>query len=262
MSKPTLTLYTAATPNGYKVSTLLEELKLAYPDSGLSYDLKELSFQRNEQKEPSYLKINPNGRIPAIVHHRPDGSDFAVFESAAIFLYLVQRFDPDYKLHWPAGSDEESEALQWIFFVHGGVGPMQGQANHFHRYAPERIPYATQRYISETKRLYSVLESRLEQGRDYLVGSGRGKLSIADLNAWPWVRRWDWSGVEDLDAFPKLAAWLDRIAASPGVQIGLTKPAGRQAKLSPEEADKVAAEARSWIVKETPGNDAQGNKVE
>jgi len=124
------------------------------------------------------------------------------------------------------------------------IGPMQGQANHFHRYTAERIPFAIQHYINETKRLYSVLESRLEQGRDYLVGPGRGKLSIADLSAWAWVRRWEWSGVENLDAFPKLAAWIDRVEASPGVQIGLTKPPGRQGRLTPEEADKLAAEIR------------------
>jgi len=244
MSKPTLTLYTAPTPNGYKISTLLDELRLTYPDSGLTYEFKELSLQHKEQKEPWYLKINPNGRIPAIVHHRPDGTDFTVVESSAILLYLVQRFDPEYKLHWPAGSDEESETLQWIFFAHGEIGPMQGQANHFHRYTAERIPFAIQHYINETKRLYSVLESRLEQGRDYLVGPGRGKLSIADLSAWAWVRRWEWSGVENLDAFPKLAAWIDRVEASPGVQIGLTKPPGRQGRLTPEEADKLAAEIR------------------
>ena len=165
MSKTTLTLYTASTPNGYKISPLLgkfifdeskrlsyssttksgvgcwtEELKLAYPNAGLTYDLKVMDFSIDEQKQPWFLKgssdsifqvievlssdstssnlqINPNGRIPAIVHHRPDGTDFPVFESAAIILYLVQQFDPEYKFHWPAGSDAESETLQWIFFV-------------------------------------------------------------------------------------------------------------------------------------------------
>jgi len=261
MSKTTLTLYSASTPNGYKISPLLEELKLAYPNSGLTYELKAMDFALDEQKQPWFLKINPNGRIPAIVHHRPDGTDFPVFESAAIILYIVQRFDPEYKFHWPAGSDEESETLQWIFFAHGGIGPMQGQANHFNRYAPERIPYATQRYINETKRLYGVLESRLSEGRDYLVGSGRGKLSIADLNTWPWVRIWEWAGVENLDAFPNVAAWIERLADRPAVQVGLTKPPGAQAKLTAEEAEKKAVEARKWIMRGMPGYDANGNKL-
>ncbi|KAF8321031.1 glutathione S-transferase [Cantharellus anzutake] len=253
MSTPTLTLYTAPTPNGHKVSIALEALKELYPDSGLSYDFKKLDFSKLEQKEPWYLQINPNGRIPAVTHHRPDGSHFNVFETAAILLYLVQRWDPERKISFEIGSDEESEALQWIFFSHGGVGPMQGQANHFYRYAPEKIPYGINRYITETKRLYSVLEARLTQGegRDYLVGSGKGKYSIADINVWPWVKGWAWSGIDNLDDFPNLAKWLDRIANSPGVQAGLNIPETRPAvsELTKEQQEEQARKASEWILR-------------
>lgn len=245
---PTLTLYTAGTPNGHKASLILEELKAAYPNAGLEYDVKALSFAKDEQKEPWFLKINPNGRIPAIVHHRPDGTDFSVFESAAIILYLVQRFDPEHKFSFPAQSDEESEALQWIFFAHGGVGPMQGQANHFFRYAPEKIPYGINRYINETKRLYSVLETRLEN-RDWLVGPGRGTYSIADINVWPWVKGYKWSGIENLDAFPNLAKWIDRIAERPTTKLAINVPEAKTAPKTKEEEEAAAKEASAWILR-------------
>ncbi|KAG8996623.1 glutathione S- transferase, nitrogen catabolite repression regulator, partial [Tulasnella sp. JGI-2019a] len=177
----TIQFFTAPTPNGHKVSVLLEELKATY---GLQYTAKSLDFSKSEQKEPWFLKINPNGRIPAITDENRD--NFNVFESAAILLYLVQHYDPDFKFMFDPVNDANnySEALQWIFFTHGGIGPMQGQAAHFFRFAPEKIPYAIDRYITEVKRLYSVLESRL-QSRDYLVGDGRGRYSIADMNCFP-----------------------------------------------------------------------------
>jgi len=227
---------------------ILEELKRAYPNADFDYDVKALSFQKNEQKEPWYLKINPNGRIPAIVHHRADGTDFPVFESAALILYLVQRFDPEYKLHFKVGSDEESEALQWIFFAHGGIGPMQGQANHFFRYAPEKIPYAIKRYQDETKRLYSVLEDRLVD-RDFLVGSGRGTYSIADINAWPWVKGWNWAGIENLDDFPNVEKWVARIRERPAWQAASQVPPAAAPPKTKEEEEKRAKEASSWILK-------------
>ncbi|KAG8912756.1 glutathione S- transferase, nitrogen catabolite repression regulator [Tulasnella sp. 418] len=239
-------LYTAATPNGFKVSILLEELKAL---GKLDYDIRALSFQKNEQKEPWYIEINPNGRIPAIVDDNREG--FKVFETAAILLYLSQHYDKDFTYWFDPANDANnySEALQWIFFAHGGVGPMQGQANHFFRYAPEKIPYAINRYIEETKRLYSVLELRLKN-RDYLAGDGRGKFSIADINVFPWVRGHGWAGVNDVDQlFPNVDAWLQRIEARPGVYEGLGVPV-RGKKLTKEEEEKHAAEARAWILGE------------
>lgn len=146
----------------------------------------------NEQKEPWFIDtLNPNGRIPVLVdktRKSTTGADgFSIFESAAILLYLSQHYDKDHKLWFDAETQPEhySEMLQWIFFAHGGVGPMQGQANHFHRAAPEDIPYGKKRYLDETKRLYEVLNIRLN-GRDYLAGPGKGVYSIADINVFPW----------------------------------------------------------------------------
>ncbi|KAF8340274.1 glutathione S-transferase [Cantharellus anzutake] len=227
-AKATFTLYTAPSPNGYKVSVTLEELKAAYPDVRISYGYKTLDFSILEQKQPWFLKINPNGRIPALTHHHPGGkmSHFNVFESSAILLYLVKHFDKERKISFLEGSEEESECLQWIFFIHGGIGPMQGQAIHFTRYAPEKIPYAINRYTNETKRLFTVLDDRLKEGegRDYLVGSGRGRYSIADISAWTW--KWSYAGIdsETIESYPHFKGWLDRIGERPAVQLGLSVP--------------------------------------
>jgi len=240
-----LLLYTATTPNGFKPSILLEELKAAYP--GFTYDFQKIAFSTNEQKSDWFLKINPNGRIPALIDR--SRNNFNVFESAAILLYLEQHYDKEFKFSFDPSThpDEVSEVFQWIFFAHGGVGPMQGQANHFFRYAPEKIPYAIKRYIDETKRLYSVLNTRLE-GRDYLVGSGKGKYSIADINVFPWVKGWKWSGVESIDEFPNVAAWIERISARPQVVAGLRVPEPVKPPASKEEEEARAAEARKWIL--------------
>ncbi|KAK0230854.1 glutathione S-transferase C-terminal-like protein [Armillaria fumosa] len=219
MSKP-LTFYTASTPNGRKVSILLEELKATY---GLQYDAHKIDIGKNVQKEPWFIALNPNGRIPTLVD--PNRDSFNVFESAAILLYLQQHYDPENKFGFdPAQSPKEySEMLQWIFFAHGGVGPMQGQLNHFNRAAPEDIPYAKKRYYEEVKRLYGVLEIRLKD-REYLAGSGKGQYSLADLNVYPWVALHERSGIQSVDEWPGLKGWLERIAARPGVQAGNQVP--------------------------------------
>ena len=163
-------LYTAATPNGWKVSIALEELELPYT-------VKALELVKLEQKQEAFLRINPNGRIPAIVDR--DAGDFPVFESGAILLYLAEKTG---RL-LPADPKGRSVAIQWLMFQMGGVGPMQGQANVFFRYAPEKIPFAIERYQNETRRLYEVLDRRLGEA-EYLAG----EYGLADIATWPWVR--------------------------------------------------------------------------
>ncbi|KAF5331617.1 hypothetical protein D9611_007738 [Ephemerocybe angulata] len=208
-SKP-IHLYTLATPNGVAVSAYLEELKKKYP--GFDYDFTKIDISKNTQKEDWFIKLNPNGRIPVIVDK--SRGDFAVFETSAILLYLAQHYDKEYAFWFNPEKDANnySEMLQWLFFAHGGLGPMQGQNHHFNKYAPEKIPYAQKRYLDETKRLYGVLDIRLN-GREYLAGDGKGKYSLADLKAFPWVKAHQHAGIETLDEFPNVKAWLERCVA-------------------------------------------------
>ncbi|MCP4755054.1 MAG: glutathione S-transferase family protein, partial [Proteobacteria bacterium] len=202
-------LYTSPTPNGWKTSIALEEL-------GLPYEVKSIDLGKNEQKDPQYLKINPNGRIPTIVDRENDG--FAVFESGAILIYLAEKTG---KL-MPTDIKGRSRVVQWVMFQMGGIGPMQGQANVFFRYFPEKIQPAIDRYQNETKRLYTVLESRLKSN-EYLAGD----YSIADIANWAWVRIHEWAGVE-IDDLPNLKRWLDAIAERPAVMKGVQIPARPQ----------------------------------
>lgn len=198
-------LYTAATPNGHKVSIVLEEL-------GLPYTVHALSFDKKEQKSADFLKINPNGRIPAIVD-RANG-DFAVFESGAILIYLAEQTG---KL-MPSDPKGRSLVLQWLMFQMGGIGPMQGQANVFFRYFPERLQGAIDRYQHETRRLYEVLDTRL-QSVEFLAG----EYSIADIATFPWVRGYEWSGVS-VEGLTALQRWMATMEARPAVQRGLQVP--------------------------------------
>ena len=198
-------LYTAATPNGWKASIALEEL-------GLPYTVHSIKLGEGEQKKPAYLKLNPNGRIPTIVDH--DEGDFVVFESGAILIYLAEKTG---KL-MPAAAKARSTVMQWLMFQMGGVGPMQGQANVFFRYFPEKVPAVIQRYQNETKRLYTVLDTRLKD-HEYLAGD----YSIADIAHWSWVRIHNWAGVE-VDDLPHLRRWIDTLAARPACQRGVVVP--------------------------------------
>ncbi|MGZ9740280.1 glutathione S-transferase family protein [Pseudomonas azerbaijanorientalis] len=198
-------LYTAATPNGHKVSIVLEEL-------GLPYRVHALSFDKKEQKSADFLKINPNGRIPAIVD-RANG-DFAVFESGAILIYLAEQTG---KL-MPSDPKGRSLVLQWLMFQMGGIGPMQGQANVFFRYFPEKLQGAIDRYQHETRRLYEVLDTRL-QSVEFLAG----EYSIADIATFPWVRGYEWSGVS-VEGLTALQRWMATLEARPAVQRGLQVP--------------------------------------
>ena len=200
-----ITLYTAATPNGHKVSIALEEL-------GLPYELRVLDLAKNEQKTPGFLAINPNGRIPAIVDHGAD--DFAVFESGACLIYLAEKTGQ----LMPTDAQGRSRVLQWLMFQMGGVGPMMGQANVFYRYFPEKIQPAIDRYQGECKRLFRVLDGHLAE-HEYLAGG----YSIADIANWAWVRTHRWSGVE-IDDLPHLRRWRDAIRARPAVARGIERP--------------------------------------
>ncbi len=198
-------LFTSATPNGWKASITLEELEL-------EYSVRHIQMDKLEQKEPWYLEINPNGRIPAIIDH--DNDDFAVFESGALMIYLAEKAG---RL-LPTDTKGRSLVIQWLMFQMGGLGPMMGQANVFYRYAPERIPYAIERYQREVRRLLEVLDRRLGQS-EYLAG----EYSIADIASWSWVRGHKWSGVE-IDGLENLQRWLTSIGDRPAVQRGCDVP--------------------------------------
>lgn len=223
-------LYTAATPNGHKVSIALEELQL-------TYTVHALELAKQEQKQPWFLKINPNGRIPAIVDRELD--DFAVFESGAILIYLAEKTGQ----LMPSDVRGRSRVLQWLMFQMGGIGPMMGQANVFFRYFPEIIQPAIDRYQGETKRLFRVLDGHLKD-HDYLAG----EYSIADIANWAWVRTHRWSGVE-IDDLPHLKRWVDAIGARPAAQKGVTiPPSGIDlSKDNAENARKFSEDARKMV---------------
>ena len=195
-------LYYWTTPNGHKVSIFLEE-------AGLPYRIQPINISKGDQFTPEFLAISPNNRIPAIVDHQPlgDGDPLPLFESGAILEYLADNTER----FLPKAIPERYQTLQWLYWQMGGLGPMAGQNHHFSKYAPERIPYATERYVNETNRLYGVLNKQLA-GRDYITGD----YSIADMASYPWIRPHEQQG-QDLNDFPHLKAWFERMAARPAV---------------------------------------------
>ncbi|EPS29865.1 hypothetical protein PDE_04815 [Penicillium oxalicum 114-2] len=223
-----ITLYTWPTPNGVKASITLEELGLPYKTEGID-------ITSNRQKEDWFLKINPNGRIPAIT----DGSQ-RVFESGSIMLYLADKYDTDRKISYAPGTPEYIEQVSWLMFQMGGLGPMQGQANHFRLFAGAHSDYGIKRYIDETKRLYSVLESRLKES-PYLAGS---KYTIADIANFSWVRSGPGALEIDLSEFPALKKWVDEIEQRPAVQKGLDVP---HTGSTAEDREKFFKNARAKI---------------
>jgi len=199
-------LYTAATPNGHKISIALEEM-------GLAYKVHHLNLMELEQKKPEFLSINPNGRIPVIIDR--DNDDFVVFESGAILMYLAEKTGK----FIPSNPKKHSQVIQWLMFQMGGVGPMMGQANVFYRYFPEKIPAAIQRYQNEGRRLFEVMDTQLSNN-NYIAGD---EYSIADMSIWPWVRIYEWSGI-NIDGLEHLKRWLDEIAMRTACQIGILIP--------------------------------------
>jgi GST-like protein len=201
-------LYTWATPNGRKISIMLEEC-------GLPYNVHPINISKNEQFAPAFLKVSPNNKIPALVDgDGPGGKPFSVFESGAILWYLGEKTGK----FLPADPIGRSVTLQWLMFQMGGLGPMLGQAHHFRRFAPEQIPYAIKRYTDETARLYGVVNQRLGEA-EYLAGD----YSIADMASYPWIARHEWQG-QKLEDYPNLKRWYDAISARPAVQQGMAIP--------------------------------------
>jgi len=201
-------LYTWSTPNGRKISIMLEEL-------GLPYKVYPVNIGKGEQFEPAYVAINPNSKIPAIVDpDGRDGSPIRMMESGAILIYLAGKTG---RL-LPQSVRERYVALEWLMFQMGGIGPIFGQVHHFLRAAKEAVPYAIERYTRETRRLYGVLNARLE-GREYLADG----YSIADIATYPWVARYEWHKA-DLSEFPHVKRWFDAISARPAVQRGMKVP--------------------------------------
>lgn len=202
-------LYTWSTSNGRKASIVLEEL-------GADYTVHPIHIGKGDQFMPEFLAINPNGKIPAIVDSDgPGGAPITVFESGAILIYLAEKFGK----FLPTEPVARMEVIQWLMFQMGGIGPIFGQVHHFLRAAKEKVPYGIERYGTEARRLYGVLDRRLD-GRDHLAGDG---YSIADIATWPWVLRHEWQQI-DLADYPNVKRWFDAIGSRPAVQRGIQIP--------------------------------------
>jgi GST-like protein len=212
-----ITLYTAPTPNGWKISIALEEM-------GLPYEVKVINFATNEQKSDWYVKLNPNGRIPALLD-----DDFALFESGAILIYLAEKTGK----FLPRDVQGRSRVIQWLMFQMSGVGPMMGQANVFLRYFPEKIQAAIDRYQREVTRLFGVMDKQLGN-HEYIAGG----YTIADMALWPWVSGYEWSGVS-VDEFANLKRWLALVGDRPAVQAGRDVPIKRDRAAEIEAAKKT-----------------------
>lgn len=206
-------------------------------------------MSKNTQKEDWFTEINPNGRIPALTDTFHDGKSIRLFESGSILQYLVEQYDIHHKISYPKGTREAYEVNNWLFFQNAGVGPMQGQANHFSRYAPEHIEYGVKRYVNETRRLYGVLDKHLAQSKSgYLVGD---HVSIADISHWGWVASAGWAGVE-IEDFPHLQAWEERMLKRGGVERGRHVPDPHTVKelmKDKKKMEEAAAKNREWVQK-------------
>lgn len=218
-------LYTSTTPNGRKVSIMLEEVELPY-------NVNHLKLGKMEQKQDWYMELNPNGRIPTIVDH--DNDDFAVFESGAILIYLAEKTGK----FMPADIKGRSTVIQWLMFQKAGIGPMQGQANVFFRYTDEKIQYAIDRYQKETRRLYEVLNTRLKEN-EYLAGSD---YSIADISTYPWIHVHQWAGIEVAD-LEHLIRWKETVGKRPALKRGMDVPR------PPVMDDKAAQRGSQLLIK-------------
>jgi len=222
--------YTAATPNGHKVSCTLEAL-------GMDYEVHVVNLMEGEQKKPEFLKISPNGRIPAIVDR--DASNLSIFESGAIMIYLAEKAG---KL---ISQDplKKAKVLEWLMFQMGGVGPMMGQANVIDRYFPEKIQPAIDRYQNEGRRLFEVLDTHLKD-HEWLAG----EFSIADIANWCWVRTHKWSGI-NVEGLDNLDRWIKAMYEQPGMVKGIEVPVKIESMLDDEEKAKEFAKNAEKMVK-------------
>jgi len=217
-------VFSWATPNGHKVHIMLEECQLPY-------QAIPVNIGAGEQFRPEFLAISPNNKIPAIVDPEgPDGQPISVFESGAILVYLAGKTGR----FLPEGDRARYEVLQWLMFQMGGVGPMLGQAHHFRGYAPEKLQYAIDRYSNEAKRLYGVIDRRLEKS-EWLGGAD---YSIADIATFPWLRSWEKQGIV-LEEYPNVKRWHDTIAARPAVQRGVQVLANLRPAAHDEKAKEI-----------------------
>lgn len=222
-------LYTAPTPNGYKASVTLEEL-------GLPYTVHAINLREQEQKNPEFLAMNPNGRIPVMLDR--DADDLVIFESGAIMVYLAEKTGQ----LMPADPAGKAKVMQWLMFQMAGIGPMMGNANVFYRYFPEKIPAAIDRFQNESRRLFEVLDTRLAQS-EWLAD----EYSIADIANWCWVRTYKWSGVS-ADGLPHLKRWRDAIRERPAAQRGVAQPVAVANIVDDEKAAKAFSDgARSNV---------------
>ena len=214
-------LHTWPTPNGFKVSIMLEE-------TGLPYTVIPVDISKGDQFKPEFLKISPNNKMPAIVDHDgPDGGPYALFESGAILMYLAEKTGR----FMPSAVAGRYRVIQWLMFQMGGIGPMLGQAHHFRQYAPEPLPYAIDRYTNETGRLYGVMDRRLGDS-EYLAGD----YSIADIACFPWTRSYERQG-QKLEDFANVKRWFEAIGDRPAVRKGLQVLADR--RKPPGEMDEI-----------------------
>jgi GST-like protein len=220
-SKTMIDLYTWPTPNGHKIHIMLEEC-------GLPYRVHAVDIGAGDQFKPEFLAISPNNKIPAIVDSEgPDGKPLSLFESGAILLYLASKTGR----FLPSDIRARYRTLEWLMFQMGGLGPMLGQAHHFRIYAPEKIPYAIDRYTNEAKRLYGVMDRRLAES-SHLAGE---EYSIADIAVFPWLRSWQNQGIDWAD-YPKLKAWFDKISERPAVERGVAVLAERRKPITDDRA--------------------------
>ncbi len=224
-------VYSWATPNGHKVHIMLEEC-------GLPYRVHPVDIGAGEQFDADFLAISPNNKIPAIVDPQgPGGKPFSLFESGAILLYLAGKTGK----FLPSDVEGKYRALQWLMFQMGGVGPMLGQAHHFRIYAPEKIPYAIDRYTNEAKRLYGVMDRQLARSK-YIAGP---EYTVADIAIYPWLRSWKNQGISWND-YPHLKGWFDEIDARPAVQRGVQVLADRRKPLVDDKAREMLFGAEQY----------------
>ncbi|CAK7234205.1 Glutathione S-transferase 2 [Sporothrix bragantina] len=258
-TKTRIVAYVAQVPDCVKITTLLEELEL-------DYEMRLVDVSKAEQKEPWFLAVNPNGRVPALSDVLPDGTALNLFESGSIMQYLVERYDTCHKISYPKGTAQAFQTSSWLFFQTSGLGPIMGQAMHFTRFAPgtgEGTPtpaydYPRYRYRTEVNRLFRVLDTALSRSSSgYLVGD---RCTIADLALWPWVVSDFWAGVSR-DVYPHLQQWEQRMAARPGVDVGRHRPGThfmKELAKDPALQKTIEQVGGAWI-RNLQDNNAKGN---